>query len=118
MREIGLKGTHPLFVADVPAAGDVPRREPAGVAGLAQPVGALVTDGTGVYYMGDDGAMQTGLVEIAGNKFYFDPSTGGMLTNTTVTVGKQTYMIDVSGICTDVSEMLKALPGLPAVPAQ
>ena len=81
----------------------------------------LVTDGTGIYYMGDDGAMQTGLVEIAGNKFYFDPATGGMLTNTTVTVGKNVYMIDVSGICTDVTEMLKnlpAIPGLPAVPAQ
>ncbi len=77
----------------------------------------LVADGTGIYYMGDDGAMQTGLIDIAGNKFYFDPKTGGMLTNTTVTVGKNTYLIDVMGICTDVTEMLKNLPALPAVPA-
>lgn len=74
----------------------------------------LVADGTGIYFMGDDGAMQTGLIEIAGNKFYFDPKTGGMLTNTTVTVGKKTYVIDVMGICTDATELLKNLPALPA----
>lgn len=79
----------------------------------------LVSDGTGVYYMGEDGAMQTGMVEIAGNKFYFDPATGGMLTNTTITVGKSVYMIDVSGICTDVTQMLMAMPGMQGlVPAQ
>ena len=77
----------------------------------------LVTDGTGIYYMGDDGAMQTGLVEIAGNKFYFDPETGGMLTNTTVTVGKNVYVIDVAGICTDATELLKNLPAIPGIPA-
>ena len=68
----------------------------------------LVTDGTGIYYMGDDGAMQTGLITIAGNNFYFDPVSGGMLTNTTVTVGKRTYMIDVMGIATDVTDIMNA----------
>ena len=61
----------------------------------------------------------------AGNKFYFDPKTGGMLTNTTVTIGKKTYVIDLMGIATDATEMLnaaaaamQALPAAPAVPEQ
>ena len=83
-----------------------------------------MADTTGVYYMGEDGAMQTGLVDINGVKFYFDPATGGMLTNTSVTVGKKTYMIDVTGIATDVTDIMNAAAaamqqGLPLpVPAQ
>ena len=72
--------------------------------------------------MGEDGAMQTGLIEIEGNKFYFDPATGGMLTNTTITIGKKTYMIDFSGIATDVTELMNAAAAMMqqgmALPAQ
>ena len=58
----------------------------------------LVADGTGIYFMGDDGAMQTGLIVIGANQYYFDPTTGAMATNTTVKIGKKTYLIDVVGI--------------------
>ncbi len=58
----------------------------------------LVSDGTGIYFMGDDGSMQTGLVTIGPNQYYFDPKTGAMATNTTVKVGKKNYLIDIVGI--------------------
>ena len=58
----------------------------------------LVSDGTGIYFMGEDGTMQTGLVNIGANQYYFDPATGAMATNTTVKIGKKNYLIDVVGI--------------------
>ena len=40
-----LERTHPLLVGEVPTAGHVPGREPAGGTGLTEAVGTLVTDG-------------------------------------------------------------------------
>ena len=45
MGKVRLQGAHPGFVGDVPTAGHVPGREPAGGPGLAQAVGAFITDG-------------------------------------------------------------------------
>ena len=45
MGKDGLEATHEGFITDVPAAGNVPGRKPAGRARLAQTVGALVADG-------------------------------------------------------------------------
>lgn len=67
----------------------------------------LVTDGLGVYYCGSDGSMQTGLINIAGANFYFDPATGAMLTNQVVKVGKKTYSLDVIGVATEVVQAKK-----------
>lgn len=63
----------------------------------------LVTDGLGIYYCGNDGSMQTGLINIAGANFYFDPATGMMLTNQVVKVGKKTYSLDVIGVATEIA---------------
>lgn len=60
----------------------------------------LVTDGLGVYYCGNDGAMQTGLITISGLTFYFDPNTGAMVTNQIVKVGKKQYSVDAVGVAT------------------
>lgn len=60
----------------------------------------LVTDGTGIYYCGADGAMQTGLITINGITFYFDPNTGAMVTNQVVKVGKKQYIVDAIGMVT------------------
>lgn len=62
----------------------------------------LVADGTGIYFLGDDGAMCTGLIKIGENEYYFDSTTGAMLTNTTVKVGKKNYLIDIVGIAHQV----------------
>lgn len=63
----------------------------------------LVTDGLGMYYCGDDGSMQTGLINIAGANFYFDPVTGMLLTNQIVNVGKKSYSLDVIGVATEIT---------------
>lgn len=60
----------------------------------------LVTDGTGIYYCGNDGAMQTGLITINGITFYFDPDTGAMVTNQIIKVGKKQYVVDMVGMVT------------------
>ena len=60
----------------------------------------LVTDGTGIYYCGPDGAMQTGLVKVGDFTFYFDPTSGALVTNQVVKIGKKNYMIDMVGIVT------------------
>ena len=44
--KVRLQGAHPGFVGNVPTAGHVPGREPAGGTGLTQAVGAFITDGT------------------------------------------------------------------------
>ena len=44
--EGGLEAGHPRLVADIPSARYVPGRKPTGAAGLAQAVGAFVTDGS------------------------------------------------------------------------
>lgn len=58
----------------------------------------LVTDGTGIYYCGADGAMQTGIIKVGDFQFYFDPTTGAMVTNQVVKIGKKNYLIDQVGI--------------------
>ena len=45
MGKVRLQGAHPGLVGDVPTAGHVPGREPAGGPGLAQAVGAFIPDG-------------------------------------------------------------------------
>lgn len=60
----------------------------------------LVADGTGIYYCGPDGVMQTGIINVNGLNFYFDPATGAMVTNQVVKVGKKQYIVDAVGIVT------------------
>ena len=62
----------------------------------------LVTDGTGIYYCGSDGVMQTGLIAINGINFYFDPDTGAMVTNKIITIGKKQYVVDAVGMVTQM----------------
>jgi len=58
----------------------------------------LVSDGTGIYFCGADGTMQTGIIAVGDFQFYFDPTTGAMVTNQVVKVGKKNYLIDQVGI--------------------
>ena len=60
----------------------------------------LVADTTGIYYCGADGAMQTGIITVNGFNFYFDPTTGAMVTNQIIKIGKKQYLVDAVGIVT------------------
>lgn len=58
----------------------------------------LVADTTGIYYCGNDGVMQTGIININGLNFYFDPATGALVTNQIVKIGKKQYIVDAVGM--------------------
>jgi len=62
----------------------------------------LVTTDRGMCFFGDDGKMQTGAVKIGDFLYYFDPATGVLMPNTTVVVGKKTYITNELGAMIEI----------------
>ena len=56
------------------------------------------------YYLNSDGRMATGIVTIDGRNYYFDPAAGGaMAVSRNVTADGVTYQADADGVLTEVS---------------
>ena len=70
----------------------------------------LVATERGTMFFGDDGKMKTGAIKIADFLFYFDPATGVLAPNVSVTIDKKSYITNELGVLIEV-------PTAPAAPA-
>lgn len=70
----------------------------------------LVATERGACFFGEDGKMQTGPVKIGDFLYYFDPATGVLMPNTTVVIGKKTYITNELGAMIEVPTMVPATP--------
>lgn len=70
----------------------------------------LVATERGTMFFGDDGKMKTGAIKIADFLFYFDPTTGVLAPNVSVTIDKKNYITNELGVLIEV-------PTAPVAPA-
>ena len=72
----------------------------------------LVATEKGTMFFGEDGKRKTGAVKIADFLFYFDPATGVLAPNVSVTIDKKNYITNEMGVLIEIPSAVPA----PAAP--